>query len=253
MKFAAARGNVRIGFDVIGRGTPVMLLHDFGENSGSWYESGCVKACLARGRQVILVDLRGHGEDSTPVDALACEPIHCCWDVVAVLDQAGIGRTDVLGVGVGGRIALCMAAFATERVHAVAAGGAHPYAERVNDASKVSAVSWTDRIHGKLAGGHPAFTHSAALGPNVVCDWPDISHFVTRSGVPILLFVGTDEPRYALVTSFAEQSSAKLIVVSNSKPTLETEILTRVLDFFDDPAAAGAERLPPLLWSGSWG
>jgi hypothetical protein len=56
MKFAAARGNVRIGFDVIGRGMPVTLLHDFGENSGFWYESGWVKGCLARGRQVILVD-----------------------------------------------------------------------------------------------------------------------------------------------------------------------------------------------------
>jgi hypothetical protein len=34
LKFAAARGNVRIAYDVLGTGAPVALLHDFGETSG---------------------------------------------------------------------------------------------------------------------------------------------------------------------------------------------------------------------------
>ena len=106
MKFAAARGNVQIAYDVLGAGAPVVMLHDFGESSGFWYEFGYVKTCLARGRQVVLVDLRGHGDSSEPVDAMAYGPIHCSWDVIAVLDHAGIGRADVLGYGVGGRIAL---------------------------------------------------------------------------------------------------------------------------------------------------
>ena len=74
MKFAVARGNVQIAYDVIGTGVPVVLLHDFGETSGSWYESGCVKACLARGRQVVLIDLRGHGDSSEPVGGRSWGP-----------------------------------------------------------------------------------------------------------------------------------------------------------------------------------
>ena len=123
MKFAAARGNVQIAYDILGAGAPVVMLHDFGESSGFWYEFGYVKTCLARGRQVVLVDLRGHGDSGEPVDPMAYGPTHCSWDVIAVLDHAGIGRADILGYGVGGRIALCMAAFAPGRVHAVAAGG----------------------------------------------------------------------------------------------------------------------------------
>ena len=90
MKFAAARGNVQIAYDVLGAGAPVVMLHDFGESSGFWYEFGYVKTCLAQGRQVVLVDLRGHGDSSEPVDAMAYGPIHCSWDVIAVLDHAGI-------------------------------------------------------------------------------------------------------------------------------------------------------------------
>lgn len=259
MKFTAARGNVRIGFDVIGRGAPVMLLHDFGENSGFWYESGYVKACLARGRQVILLDLRGHGDSSTPADALACEPIHCCWDMVAVLDQAGIRKTDVLGVGVGGRIALCMAAFASDRVHAVAAGGAHPFAERAKRSRGASVTTWMSRVNAKIANGHPALNASAALGAAVESDWPDISDAVARSGVPILFFVGKDNPRYPLVLSFAEQSGAKVIIVPEQDDAAaaaaqHAELLPRILTHFEAPnESTAAERPPACLWSGSWG
>src|SRR5829696_2335325 len=151
-KFAVARGNVQIAYDVLGTGAPVALLHDFGETSGSWYETGCVKACLARGRQVVLIDLRGHGDSSEPADATAYAPIHCGWDVIAVLDHAGIGRADLLGYGVGGRIALCIAAFAPDRVHAVAAGAAHPFAERAQRWSEANGLEpWVRMIQKKGA------------------------------------------------------------------------------------------------------
>ncbi|HSD34051.1 MAG TPA: alpha/beta fold hydrolase, partial [Alphaproteobacteria bacterium] len=66
MRFAAARGTVRIAYDVLGTGTPLVMLHHFGESSGFWHEFGYVEGCLARGRQVVLIDLRGHGESSKP-------------------------------------------------------------------------------------------------------------------------------------------------------------------------------------------
>jgi pimeloyl-ACP methyl ester carboxylesterase len=258
MKFAVARGNVQIAYDVLGTGAPVALLHDFGETSGFWYETGCVKACLARGRQVVLVDLRGHGDSSEPVDATAYAPIHCGWDVIAVLDHAGIGRADLLGYGVGGRIALCLAAFAPDRVHAVAAGAAHPFAERAQRWSEADGLEpWVRMIQKKGAKvSQPAAKDPAVLTDAVVSDWPDIANAVKRSGTPILLFAGKDDPRYPLVLSFAEQSGAKLIMSprhDGGTATGTAELLPRILDFFEAPQdGARADNVPPCLWSGSW-
>jgi pimeloyl-ACP methyl ester carboxylesterase len=258
LKFAVARGNVRIAYDVLGTGAPVALLHDFGETSGSWYETGCVKACLARDRQVVLVDLRGHGDSGEPVGATAYAPIHCGWDVIAVLDHAGIGRADILGYGVGGRIALCLAAFAPDRVHAVAAGAAHPFAERTQRWSEEATglEPWVSLIKKKGAKvSHPTPSDPAILAGAMVSDWPDIADAVKRSGAPILLFVGKDDPRYPLVLSFAEQSSAQVIVSPKHDGTAAgtAEFLPRILDFFEAPQeSAGANGVPPCLWSGSW-
>jgi pimeloyl-ACP methyl ester carboxylesterase len=263
MKFTAARGNVQIAYDVLGAGAPVVMLHDFGQSSGFWYEFGYVKTCLARGRKVILVDLRGHGDSSDPVDALAYGPIHCCWDVITVLDHAGIGRADVLGDGVGGRIALCMAAFAPRRVHAVAAGRAHPFAERHHGAGQSLVETWVKLVQAKADAAvvkrHRLTSNGpAALKASMASDWPDIANAVVRSRVPIQLFVGKEDPRYSLVLSFAEQSGAKVIVLPNhdyatTAAAEAAELLPRILAFFESPeGSTSAERLPPCLWSGSW-
>ena len=82
---------------------------------------------------------------------------------------------------------------------------------------------------------------------------------VARSGVPVLLFVGREDPRYPLVLSFAEQSGAKVIVLAEydcatTAPAAgSAEILSRILAFFEAPrGSAPAEQLPPCMWSGSW-
>ena len=99
----------------------------------------------------------------------------------------------------------------------------------------------------------------AALKASMASDWPDIANAVVRSGVPILLFVGKEDPRYSLVLSFAEQSGAKVIVLpkhdyaTTAAAAGSSELLPRILDFFEAPeGSAPAERLPPCLWSGSW-
>ena len=262
MKFAAARGTVQIAYDVLGAGAPVVMLHDLGESSGFWYEFDYVKTCLAQGRQVVLVDLHDHG-DSESTDPVDYGLIDCCADVVAVLDHAGIRRADFLGYGVGGRIALCIAAIAPDRVHAVAAGGSHPFAERAQlhrdtllkvFKPSVAQVGGTAdvTVAGRLSSHQPAALAIAEEG-----DWPDIADAVAGCGVPVLLFVGKEDPRYPLVLSFAEQSGAKVIVLPKQEyattvaATGHAKLLFRILEFLEAPEAPG-EALPPCLWSGSW-
>ena len=71
MRFAAPTGPVRIAYDMIGTGAPIVMLHGFGETRQFWREFGLLDTCLTHGRQAVLVDLRGHGDSSKPCDPTA--------------------------------------------------------------------------------------------------------------------------------------------------------------------------------------
>ena len=251
-------------FRSLGTGPPIVMLHDIGESSGFWQEFGFVEACLAQGRQVVLVDLRGHGDSSKPTDPQRYGLVNCSRDVVAVLEDAGIDRADLLGYGMGGRIALGTAAFAPERVRTVAAGGAHPFAERTQfcrDTLVEGLESWV-KIVEATAGGLSAGTRRrllandpAAMAAAMACDRPDIADALVRSGVPVLLFLGKDDPRYPLALSFAEQSGATVIGVAGHGHTVaaaaaRAEVLLRILEFFEEPWRSVPQRSAILgLWS----
>ena len=266
MRFAAIQGSVRIAYDVLGMGAPMVMLHDFGESSGFWYETGCVEACLAHGRQVVLVDLRGHGASSKPSDPDCYAPSVCARDVLAVLDDAAIVSADFLGYGSGGRLALRMAAMAPERVHAVAAGGAHPFAERTElcrEALAKGLEPWVKLVEARVGSVSSSrrsrlrANEPAALRAAVAADRPDMSDAVARSGVPILLFLGKNDPRYPLALSFAERSAARVLGLAEhdfqSAAGAMVQILPRILAFFDEPEQAVPNEHPPLgLWSGFW-
>jgi pimeloyl-ACP methyl ester carboxylesterase len=238
-----------IRYDVEGSGDPVVLLHGFAESSGFWREFGYCQECLAQGRQVVLVDLRGHGESSKPTDSLSYGLVNFSKDVVAVLDEAGIERADLLGFGIGGRVALATAALAPDRVHAVAVGSTHPYAERTQryrDYLAEGLEGWAKMLE-VTYGGLSEDTRKRVMGNDpraiaaaVALDRPDISDALTRSEVPILLFLGKDDPRYPLALSFAEQSGATVIGLAGygcmtAVTAARSVVLPRILEFFEDP------------------
>jgi len=97
----------------------------------------------------------------------------------------------------------------------------------------------------------------AALRAAVAADRPDMSDAVARSGVPILLFLGKNDPRYPLALSFAERSAARVMGLAEhdfqSAAGAVVQILPRILAFFDEPEQTVPNEHPPLgLWSGFW-
>ena len=151
-----------------------------------------------------------------------------------------------------------MAAFAPGRVHAVAAGSAHPFAEPAHGSGAARAASWMRLLKAKAPDGRTALSDPAPLAAAMECDWPDMSEALARSRVPVLLFAGKDEPRYSLIASFAEQSEARLIVVpqhaAEGAPVVRAQLLPRILDFLDAPGEEAVWDSPaPGIWSGSWG
>jgi pimeloyl-ACP methyl ester carboxylesterase len=126
MPYANNQG-VRIHYRVEGEGPPLVLQHGFTQCIEDWYEAGYIDA-LKGDFRLILVDARGHGASDKPHDPAAYPLEIRAGDVVAALDALGIEKAHFWGYSMGSWIALGMAAYAPDRVNALAVGGGHPFA-----------------------------------------------------------------------------------------------------------------------------
>ncbi len=86
-----------IFYDVAGDGAPVVLLHPFPAHREFWLPLG---KFLSSRYQLILPDLRGHGE-STLGEGPATMQKHAA-DIARVMDAAGVDRAPLIGVSIGG-------------------------------------------------------------------------------------------------------------------------------------------------------
>ncbi len=95
---------VDYAYEIRGKGEPLLLLHG-GLMSFDMFEP--VMPLLTKGRQVIRVDLQGHGRTTLGNRPLRCEPI--ADDIDAVMQQLGRAQVDVLGDSFGACVALRLA------------------------------------------------------------------------------------------------------------------------------------------------
>jgi len=117
------RGGVKVGYEVFGAGEPAILLL----TSWAIVHARQWKAqvpYLARHFQVITVEGRGNGRADRPETAEAYRDREYVDDAIAVLDATGVDRAVVIGLSVGGRHALQLAAWYPERATGVVAIGA---------------------------------------------------------------------------------------------------------------------------------
>jgi pimeloyl-ACP methyl ester carboxylesterase len=98
--YAGVNG-LHLYYEVYGAGEPLILLHGgfgttamFGENLPR----------LAAGRQVIAVELQGHGHTADIDRPLRYESMGD--DIAALIQHLGLGRADVMGFSLGGGVAL---------------------------------------------------------------------------------------------------------------------------------------------------
>ena len=98
-----------------GAGKPVILLHGGMGHSGNWAYQ--VPALVAAGRQVVVVDSRGHGRSSRDERPYSYELM--ASDVFAVMDALGLRKAAIVGWSDGACIGLIMADQQPERVSGV--------------------------------------------------------------------------------------------------------------------------------------
>jgi 3-oxoadipate enol-lactonase len=94
-----------------GDGEPVVLIHGFGLDSSMWDAQW---PALAQNQRVIRYDLRGYGDSSVPEG-----PYSHVDDLLALIDFLGARPAHLVGLSLGGRVALRVAAQKPEAVRSL--------------------------------------------------------------------------------------------------------------------------------------
>jgi pimeloyl-ACP methyl ester carboxylesterase len=151
-------------------GLPVLLVHGLASNARVWDEVAAPLA--AGGRQVLAVDLRGHGTSASVPDPPDSDPtLLAARDLAGVCASLGWSQVVVAAHSWGAHIGLQLAADLPLLVAGLALvdGGWRPYAERFTDldtAWRVMApadlTGWAlQDVREALAGAHPDWSSDA--------------------------------------------------------------------------------------------
>lgn len=91
----------------MGAGRPVILLHGLFSNAEiNWIKYGTAARVAAAGFDVIMPDLRAHGQSAKPQEAAAYPPEVLVRDLLAVVEHLGLDAFDLCGFSLGARTSL---------------------------------------------------------------------------------------------------------------------------------------------------
>jgi pimeloyl-ACP methyl ester carboxylesterase len=116
-------GGQQLYYEVHGSGRPLVLLH--GGLLTIDMSFGPLLGALAPDRQVIAVELQGHGRTADTARPMTIDAL--AGDVAELLDRLEIDEADLFGFSLGGLVACAVAARAPGRVGRLIVASADPY------------------------------------------------------------------------------------------------------------------------------
>lgn len=243
--FVVSEDGTRIAYEVVGTGKPLVLLHGFTADHTIWREVGYVERLA--GRQLILIDARGHGRSDKPHVPEAYDAGRCATDVAAVLNDIGAVNADICGHSLGGTIALAFAAHYPNRVRSLVVNGAHPFGQDLSllrAAVSVDIEPWISYLRTEnwpLTDGNVRQLRSNDLEALRACaalDRSDRSAPFVGFDRPILAISGEADPLCPKVRDFAALAGAnylELIGCNHFQAFLAVDpICARMEKFFVD-------------------
>jgi 3-oxoadipate enol-lactonase len=137
MPYATATDKVRLYYEEVGQGTPILFVHEFASDHRGWEpqlrEFGKRHRCIA-------YSARGYTPSDLPDDPSAYSYQHVMRDAVAVLDHLKIDSAHLIGLSMGGYTSLQVALNHPKRVRSLVLAGTGSGSERwyTNDFHKHS-------------------------------------------------------------------------------------------------------------------
>ena len=143
-------GDVGLYYELHGAGEPVVLICGVGIDIS---ELGAIVERLARGSLVLAFDNRGSGRSSMPDAPYSIELMAA--DAVGVMDAAGIGAATLIGISMGGSIALALTLAHPERVRGLVLVSASARKPRRLTMSWPMRIAWLLRRLPAFRGRYP--------------------------------------------------------------------------------------------------
>jgi pimeloyl-ACP methyl ester carboxylesterase len=179
----AAHG-ARIRFEEAGAGPPVLLLHDLLSSRLEWRS---VVEALAPKHRVVACDLPGFGDSEKPPPSRFAYTLGAFAEAVCDLAGAlGLGRVSVVGHGLGGSIALVLAARHPSVVERLVLVGPYVYAPPRSALVRLAQVPVVGGIAFKqLAGARLFRAHfRQAFAPASSVPWDRVATHLEQWGSP---------------------------------------------------------------------
>ncbi|XP_072489951.1 bifunctional epoxide hydrolase 2 [Notamacropus eugenii] len=115
--YVEVKPGVQLHFVEMGSGPVVCLCHGFPESWFSWRYQ--IPALAEAGYRVIVPDMKGFGDSSSPYEIKEYSMEVMCKELVTFLDKLGISQAVFIGHDWGGALVWYMALFYPERIRAV--------------------------------------------------------------------------------------------------------------------------------------
>jgi pimeloyl-ACP methyl ester carboxylesterase len=219
-EFATAADGMRLAYDSVGEGPPVMLVHGFAASRvQNWKEPGWYETLTGAGYRVIAMDCRGHGDSDKPHDPARYSHDVMARDVAIVMRAAGATPAHLMGYSMGGYISIHVLMEQPEIVRRVVIGGvggtylkgACGSRESIADALLepdesriVNPIAKTFRAFASQPGKDLHALAACMRGDRKMFSAAELSH----STRPVLVVCGENDvltgPPHALAAAFAE-------------------------------------------------
>jgi len=120
MPHAIASDDVRLYFEEVGHGTPILFLHEFAADHTNWEPQ---MRYFSRGHRCIAYSARGYAPSDVPPLAEAYSYKHFYSDALAVLDHLGIAKAHLVGLSMGSYSSLQIGLNAPDRALSMTLAG----------------------------------------------------------------------------------------------------------------------------------
>jgi pimeloyl-ACP methyl ester carboxylesterase len=220
------RAGVKIHYEIHGSGPTLLLSHGYSSTARMW--DGQV-AVLKDRYQVIVWDMRGHGDSDYPADQSKYSEALTVGDMLALLDHVGAKKAIVGGLSLGGYMSLAFIASHPERVRALMLfdtgpgfkkdearakwnESAHQRAARF-DKEGLAALNSSDEV--KLTRHRDATGLAGAARGMLAQENDRVIQSLDKVAVPTLVLVGANDTGFLAATDYMAvkiKGSTKVVI-----------------------------------------